>query len=107
MVSFSYGFNAKFRPAIVETNIVSFANIGEDMVGPTSLFTPLRYDSDIHCINPIVVLLLAEWITGSYIIYLLLRRRLSILYILLFVIVMIQMILIPLFLAHASSNNLL
>jgi hypothetical protein len=37
MLSFSYGFNAKFRPAIVETNIVSFANIGEDMVGPISV----------------------------------------------------------------------
>lgn len=36
-IPFSYGFNAKIRPVIVETYIVSFANIGEDTVGPTSV----------------------------------------------------------------------
>jgi hypothetical protein len=36
-IPFSYGFNAKIRPVIVEAYIVSFANIGEDTVGPTSV----------------------------------------------------------------------
>ena len=36
-IYFSDRFNAKIRPVIVETYIVSSANIGDDTIGPTSL----------------------------------------------------------------------
>jgi len=34
---FRKGFNTKIRPVIVQTYIVSFENMGEDSVGPTSV----------------------------------------------------------------------
>jgi hypothetical protein len=36
-ICFSVGSNAKIRPVIVETYIVPCANIGEEIIGPTSV----------------------------------------------------------------------